>query len=100
MVYDSLILPYLSYGIWSWYGAPCYKSNNIFVLQKKSIRAVHGLPYSTHIDYYFKTDKILILQDLYELNLCPQIFFYLVSSQNNTVAFSSYYFSFELHLTL
>ena len=86
ILYNSLILPYLSYGIESWYGAPRYMTNKIFILQKKAIRAVHGLPYSSHTNNHFKTDKILKLQDLYKLNLCSQLFFYLTSSQNNTVA--------------
>ena len=92
MLYNSLILPYLSYGIESWYGAPRFMSNKIFVLQKKAIRAIHGLSYNSHTNYYFKTDKILKLQDLYKLNLCSQLFHYLTSNVNFSV--SSH---FQLH---
>ena len=35
-LYNSLILPYLSYGVGSWMGAPQYVRNRINVLQKKS----------------------------------------------------------------
>ena len=86
MLHNSLIFHYLSYGIESWHGASRYMSNKIFVLQKEAIRAIQDLPYSSHTNYYFKTDKILKLQDLNKLNLCSQLFFYLTFSENITVA--------------
>ena len=77
MLYNSLILPYLNYGIESWYGAPRYSSDRVQVLQKKAIRAVHSLSFNDHTNEYFKTDKILKLVDIYKINLCSHMYNYI-----------------------
>ena len=47
-LYNSLILPYLSYGIEVWYAAPQVLTSKISVLQKRSIHALHDLNYNAH----------------------------------------------------
>ena len=76
MLYSSMILPYLSYSIEAWFGAARTDSNKMFVLQKKSIRAVHSLPYNAHTNDYFKNNNILKIHELYKLNLCSLVYRY------------------------
>ena len=51
--------------------------------KKKAIRAVHRVPFNSHTSELFKQDKILILRDLYKLDICSHIFYYLNNSFNN-----------------
>ena len=52
----------------------------------KAIKSKHDLPCSSGTNYYFKTDKLLKLQDHYKFNLCSQLFHYLICNVNFTVA--------------
>ena len=70
MLYSSMILPYLSYSIEAWFGAARTDSNKMLVLKKKSIRAVHSLPFNAHTNDFFKANNILKINELYKLNLC------------------------------
>ena len=81
-LYNSLILPYLTYGIEAWYAAPEFLSSKIFVLQKKSIRAIHNLPYNAHTHDYFKHDNILKVSDLYKVQSCSYLYSYINSEDN------------------
>ena len=69
MLYNSLILPYLNYGVECWHAAPNYVLNKLQVLQKKAIRAIFNLPYNSHTNDYFKENGLLKLHDIYRLNL-------------------------------
>ena len=53
-IYNTLILPYISYAIEAWYGAPENIRHWVFVLQKKAVRAINSLSYNSHIEEYFK----------------------------------------------
>ena len=79
-LYNTLILPYLTYCIESWHAAPYYLTDSIFVLQKKSIRAVYNLPYNSHTNQFFKNNNILKLKDLYKLSLCSLLFDYIYTN--------------------
>jgi len=87
-IYNSLILPYLNYGltIWGW------RSDRLFSLQKRAIRVIANLGYVAHTSFAFKQLKILKLSDLCLLhqykfcfklknNLLPE-YFYLVPILN------------------
>ena len=71
-----MILPYINYGIEAWYGANITERNKIFVHQKKSMRAIHRLPFNAHTNEYFKSNKILKVNDLYKLSLCSLVYRY------------------------
>ena len=75
-LYSSMILPYLNYGIEAWFGASRTDRNKIFILQKKSIRAIYRLPFNAHTNDFFKTNNILKINELYKLNLCSLVFKY------------------------
>ena len=86
MLYNSLILPYLNYGIESWYGAPRYSSDRVQVLQKKAIRAIHSLSFNHHTNEYFEDDKILKLNDIYKINLCSHMYNYITSPDTHILS--------------
>ena len=71
-----MILPYLNYGIEAWFGANMTERNKIFILQKKSIRAIYSLPYNAHTNDYFKINNLLKVHELYKLNLCSLVYRY------------------------
>ena len=56
-LYYSLINQFLLYGIEVWHGTYANITNKIFMLQKKSCRAIHNLPFNTHTTEYFKSEK-------------------------------------------
>ena len=76
ILYNSLILPFISYGIEVWYATSDTLTSKISILQKKSIRAIHDLDYIAHTNDYFKNDNILKLQDLYKLQICSCLYKY------------------------
>ena len=73
-LYHCLIVPYISYGIEIWYGAPQTESTRIFVLQKKVIRAMNSLPYNFHTNIYFKLLNLPKLDDIYKLYIGKYVF--------------------------
>ena len=73
-IYQSLVHPYLTYGIEAWHSAPQYLINKLFVIQKKAIRAISNLNYNDHTNIHFKNLKILKLQDVFKENI--MVFFF------------------------
>ena len=63
-LYDSFILPHLNYAILTW-GFSC---SRIFKLQKKSIRIISLSKYNSHTEPLFKTNNILKVEDIFQLN--------------------------------
>ena len=59
-LYNSLIFPYLNYGILAW-GTWAHK---LFTLQKKAIRIITNSKYNAHTDPLFKALKILKVKDI------------------------------------
>lgn len=59
-LYNSLILPYLSYGILVW-GTHAYKMTK---LQKKAIRVITNAKYNSHTEPIFKKLNLLKITDL------------------------------------
>ena len=69
MIYSSLILPYLNYGILAWGNAHQTLLHRILLLQKKSLRIICNFAKRSHTDSLFFENKILKVQDLYSLQL-------------------------------
>jgi len=69
LLYNSLVTPYLTYGIEIW--GNTYKkktrTNPIFVLQKKVIRLVNYAPYNSPSNLLFHQSKMLKFYDLVDL---------------------------------
>lgn len=74
MLYSSLILPYLSYGIEAWFATYKNITEKINIIQKKSIRCINLLPYNSHTSEYFKNMNLLNLNDQYNYQIA--IFMY------------------------
>ena len=68
-LYDSLVHPYLSYGIALWGGTCKSYLNKICISQKKALRHIHRSSYNAHTNPLFSESKILKLGDLYELEV-------------------------------
>ena len=66
-LYFSLFQSHLSYGLVAW-GSSSY-AKNIYLIQKKAIRALSGLNFSDSTADSFKKFKILNLEKLYRLKL-------------------------------
>ena len=69
MLYSSLILPYLNYGILAWGNANQTLLNRLLLLQKKSLRIIYNSATRSHTDPLFFENKILKVQDLYSFQL-------------------------------
>ena len=86
ILYNSLVLPYLSYGIESWYGALRYMSGRVQIMEKNAILAIYGLSYNSYANQHLKDNNILKLTDFYNLKLCSHVFNYF-KLPNNTLQF-------------
>ena len=90
-LYNSLILPYITYGIEVWYAAPDILTSKILILQKKAIRAIHNIGYLAHTNEYFKQDKILKAEEIFKLQVSSKMYAYINSDDNE---FRHRYYSF------
>jgi len=62
LIYNSLVLPRLSYGILAW----GHKGNKLTTLQKRSVRIISNVKYNAHAEPLFKMLKLLQITDLYK----------------------------------
>ena len=60
LIYNSLILPYLNFGILSW----GYKCERIIKLQKKAVRIISLSKYNAHTEPIFKMLQLLKVTDI------------------------------------
>ena len=65
LLYNSLILPYLQYGVLLW----GFKFARIFKLQKKAVRAITRSKYNAHTDPLFQNLELLKIEDIFKINL-------------------------------
>ena len=64
MLYSSLILPYLNYGILVWGNTHQSLLDKLLLLQKKSLRIIFNLHTRAHTDDLFFNNKILKIKDI------------------------------------
>ena len=69
MLYSSLILPYLNYGLLVWGNTYQTFLDKLEVLQNKVIRIICNAPIRSEIDPLFFENNILKLRDLYHFQL-------------------------------
>ena len=65
MIYRSLIMPYLSYGICVWDRAPKSSISKLLALQKRALRLIYFAPRDTHALPLFIKSKILPVNMIY-----------------------------------
>ena len=63
MIYNSLILSHLNYGILAW----GYDQRRLFTLQKQSIRHITCAKYNSHTEPLFKYLKLLKLSEIFSI---------------------------------
>ena len=69
MLYSTLILPYLNYGILVWGNTHSSYLERILLLQKKAIRVICNASWRSHTDVLFIENNILKINELYRYNL-------------------------------
>ena len=65
LIYNSLILPHIQYGILSW----GFKYERLFKLQKRAVRIISRNKYNAHTEPIFKKLGLLKIQDMFKLSL-------------------------------
>ena len=94
MLYNTLILPYISYCNIIWGNCGITKLNSIFLLQKKAVRICTNSSYITHTNPLFHKLNVLKISDInilqtgtfmfkYINNLLPEVFSNLFSFNRN-----------------
>jgi len=73
-LYNSLVLPYLQYGISIWGSARPTTLNSLFVAQKKALKTALILPWRTSTSDLFNLTNALPLECLYQLSVATFIF--------------------------
>ena len=73
-LYQSLVQPYITYGLIAYFG--CSKSylNKLIIIQKRCIRAINKLNYREHTNEYFLSNKILKLEDQHVFQIAIYMF--------------------------
>ena len=69
MLYSSLILPYLNYGLLVWGNTHQTYLEKILILQKRIIRIICNAPIRFHTDPLFFENNLLKIKDLYSFQL-------------------------------
>ena len=64
-IYNSLVAPYIFYGIKTWYGCPGYNRNRIQILQNKCVRIIGGLDFRDSASSEYRSLGILKVSSLY-----------------------------------
>lgn len=75
-LYNSLILPYFSYGAMIWTDPNNTSLDSLFLLQKRVIRSCTNSPWLAHTDPLFSSLKTLKIHDIYKLQLAVFMYQY------------------------
>ena len=70
LLYSTLILPHLNYGILAWGNAAACHIEKVLLLQKKAVRIIDNVDFIAHTNVIFMEKCILKISDLYTYNLC------------------------------
>jgi hypothetical protein len=68
-LYNTLVLPYFSYGAMIWADPNNTSLDSLFLLQKRVIRSCTNSPWLSHTDPLFASLKTLKVYDIYKLQL-------------------------------
>lgn len=74
LLYNSLVVPYLTYCIEAWGNACKTYTEPVFLLQKRAIRVINGNAYRDHTNPIFKQLQILKLNELIEYNILKTMY--------------------------
>jgi len=76
LLYHSLVHSHLSYGTILWGAAYQYKLHRLDIIKKRCIRNVCNVSYNEHTSPLFRKLAIPKLKDIYKLQLCKLMYFY------------------------
>ena len=83
MLYNSLILPYINYGITSWHCCPAYNRNKIAMLQRKAIRLIRNLGPRANTGQHFSALDTLPVDKMFEFQVGQFAFKTVIEGQNS-----------------
>ena len=69
VLYSTLVLAYLNYGILAWGNAPNIHMERMLLIQKRTRKIMNNTAFHSHTKVLFLINKILKVHDLYYLNL-------------------------------
>ena len=72
--YNSLVYPYIDYGITLWGTTHATYVKHIAIMQKKAIRIATGANYNDHTEPLFKQMKLLKLKDVHKIKVATFMF--------------------------
>ena len=87
MLYSSLILPYLNYGVLVWGNTHQNLLDRVSLLQKKALRVICYPSIPSHSNLLFSSNKLLKIKDLFLYNLGQ--FMYMYSNDSLPSIFAS-----------
>ena len=73
-LYNSLVYPYIDYGITLWGTTHETYVKQIAIMQKKAIRITTGANYNDHTEPLFKQLKLLTLKDIHKIKVAKFMF--------------------------
>ena len=73
-LYNSLVYPYIDYGITLWRTTHATYVRQIAIMQKKAIRITAGANYNDHTEPLFKQMKLLKLKDVHKIKVAKFMF--------------------------
>ena len=69
IMYSTLILPYLNYGVLAWGNSLKTHLQRLFLIQKRVLRIICNVNFRSHTNQLFYIHRILKLQDIYHSQL-------------------------------
>ena len=94
-LYNTMVLPYISYCIHVWGKAAITHINKIYILQKKIVRIIKGVPPRTHSKPLFDQLKIMSIYQVHEYNI--GVFMYKLYHKQLPPLFNMFERTTEIH---
>ena len=88
-LYNALFVPHLIYSILLWDNSSNYLLNQLYILQKRTLRLICNAPFNEHSQPLFLQNKVLTLDDIYNYQL--GIFLYKHKHSNLPSDFISFF---------
>ena len=69
-LYNSLILPHLSYGVVAWGNTRSKEMKRLKIIQKRAARFITKAKYNAHTNPIFNSQNLLTIDDIFKLQCC------------------------------
>ena len=94
-LYNTMVLPFISYCIHVWGKAANTHLDKIHILQKKIVRIISGVPPRTHSQPLFDKLKVMTIHQIYEYYVC--VFMYKLHNKQLPPLFSMFERTADIH---